>query len=93
MVSYDTPEIVNRKLEYIKANGLGGSMWWETSGDRPKCSNDSLICVAARGLGGPQAEDLEKRYAWRVMRLTVVWVWTDEAPNVANPVDKPQSCL
>jgi len=61
MVSYDTPEIVNRKLEYIKANGLGGSMWWETSGDRPKCSNDSLICVAARGLGGPQAEDLEFR--------------------------------
>ena len=26
IVSYNTPEIVNRKLEYIKANGLGGSM-------------------------------------------------------------------
>ena len=61
MISYDTPEIASRKLEYIRANGLGGSMWWETSGDRPKCGNDSLINVAARVLGGPQAKDLEFR--------------------------------
>jgi chitinase len=41
MISYDTKDIAARKAQYIKDNGLGGAMFWETSGD--KAGNDSLI--------------------------------------------------
>lgn len=34
MVSYDTPAIVKVKSELIKERGLGGAMYWESSGDR-----------------------------------------------------------
>jgi chitinase len=34
MISYDTAEIAKRKANFIKENGLGGAMWWETSGDK-----------------------------------------------------------
>jgi chitinase len=41
MISYDTKGIAARKAQYIKESGLGGAMFWETSGDKP--GNDSLI--------------------------------------------------
>jgi chitinase len=34
MVSYDTPKMVEMKAEMIKEMGLGGAMYWESSGDR-----------------------------------------------------------
>jgi chitinase len=43
MVSYDTKEAARIKTEYILRNGLGGGMWWETSGD--KTGEDSLIAT------------------------------------------------
>lgn len=48
MVSYDTPEVQKIKTEYILSKGLGGAMWWETSGDRkvddPKGSLIKTVC-------------------------------------------------
>lgn len=41
MVSYDTPEVAKKKAAYIMSNGLGGGMWWESSGD--KSDAESLI--------------------------------------------------
>lgn len=41
MISYDTPNIVRWKGQYILRKGLGGGMYWETSGD--KSGNESLI--------------------------------------------------
>ncbi len=35
MVSYDNVEMAKKKAQYIQQMGLGGGMWWETSGDRP----------------------------------------------------------
>jgi chitinase len=33
MISYDDPESLGRKVDYVVANGLGGAMFWELSGD------------------------------------------------------------
>ena len=41
LVSFDTLEIGRRKAEWIKGQGLGGAMFWESSADRT--GGDSLI--------------------------------------------------
>ncbi|KAH8691035.1 endochitinase 1 precursor [Phaeosphaeriaceae sp. PMI808] len=50
MVSFDTPESVAQKTSYIKAEGLGGAMWWEASGDKQDAN--SLISTFVNGVGG-----------------------------------------
>ncbi|RAK77912.1 glycoside hydrolase family 18 protein [Aspergillus fijiensis CBS 313.89] len=55
MVSYDTPNIVKLKAEYIKNRCLGGGMFWETSGDRK--GQDSLIVTLVDNLGGVNVLD------------------------------------
>ncbi|KAL8907850.1 MAG: hypothetical protein Q9207_001174 [Kuettlingeria erythrocarpa] len=48
MVSYDNAEIADRKVQFVKKRGLGGAMWWESSGD--KKGGESLISKVVDGL-------------------------------------------
>lgn len=61
LISYDTPTIATQKVAYIKHCGLGGAMWWESSGDLPVSHPGSLIRLTVEGLGGFEGGGLEKR--------------------------------
>ncbi|KFY21316.1 hypothetical protein V493_07536 [Pseudogymnoascus sp. VKM F-4281 (FW-2241)] len=49
LVSYDTVEVARRKTAWIKQVGLGGAMWWESSGDGE--GDKSIIKAVANDLG------------------------------------------
>ncbi|CAG8257347.1 unnamed protein product [Penicillium salamii] len=61
MVSYDTPYMAQVKADYIRRRGLGGGMWWESSGDKggreAKAADGSLIGIFVDGVGGEGALD------------------------------------
>ncbi|MDL4777757.1 MULTISPECIES: glycoside hydrolase family 18 protein [Thermomonosporaceae] len=46
--SYDTPGTIGGKMGYAKQKGLGGSFFWELSGDTP---NGELITAIRNGIG------------------------------------------
>ena len=56
MVSYDTLQMADMKVNFIVTNQLGGGMWWESSGDKGgKAANrtdGSLIGAFVDGVGG-----------------------------------------
>lgn len=49
LVSFDTADMVRRKVAYLRERGLGGSMFWEASGDR--ADDQSLIATSSDALG------------------------------------------
>ncbi|CAO2657750.1 Nn.00g038760.m01.CDS01 [Neocucurbitaria sp. VM-36] len=55
MISYDTPEIVAKKTQFIREQGLGGAMYWESSSD--KTGDQSLISTFVNNVGGVAALD------------------------------------
>lgn len=61
MVSYDTLEIGEMKAGFVKRQGLGGGMWWESSGDKGGQAADkadgSLLGAFVDCVGGLQALD------------------------------------
>ncbi|KAF1365661.1 glycoside hydrolase [Lizonia empirigonia] len=55
MVSYDTPQMVAMKANMVKEMGLGGAMYWESSGDQK--GEGSLISTFVKSIGGLGALD------------------------------------
>ncbi|KAK3352841.1 glycoside hydrolase superfamily [Lasiosphaeria hispida] len=49
LVSFDTAELIGKKVSWLKQRGLGGSMFWEASADRT--DGGSLIATSSRSLG------------------------------------------
>ncbi len=58
MVSYDTPAMVKEKAAFVRERGLGGGMWWESSGD--KIGEGSLVGSFVDSLGGTQVLEEER---------------------------------
>lgn len=54
-ISFDTPQIAQRKAAWVQSNGLGGAMWWESSAD--KTGQDSLVNNVIDSFGGTGALD------------------------------------
>lgn len=50
LISYDTPDMITAKVDYLQGLGLGGSMFWEASADRT--DDQSLIGTSFNALGG-----------------------------------------
>jgi chitinase len=46
MITYDDPESIGRKTDYVREQGLGGIMLWELSSDDPKAS--LLTAISSR---------------------------------------------
>jgi chitinase len=59
MVSYDSRDVALQKTDYVKHHGLGGAMWWESSGD--KSGHDSLIETVYVHLEKPGSKGIERR--------------------------------
>lgn len=61
MVTYDTQQMAHVKADYVKSRGLGGGMWWESSGDKggkgANASDGSLVGTFVDGIGGTNVLD------------------------------------
>lgn len=51
MISYDTVKQVEQKAKFVRDYGLGGGMWWESSGDKA-CGQGSLVETFVNDVGG-----------------------------------------
>ncbi|KAI1119332.1 endochitinase [Nemania sp. NC0429] len=55
LISYDNVVSVQKKVTYLQSKGLGGTMFWEASGDR--ADSGSLIAAAYNAQGGSGSLD------------------------------------
>ncbi|KAI3333797.1 chitinase [Ustulina deusta] len=60
MVTYDTVDMVRKKVDYLKSKGLAGSMFWEASGDRN--DSGSLIGASYSALGSLDSSQNQLSY-------------------------------
>jgi chitinase len=58
MISYDTPDLVAQKAQFVRDYGLGGGMWWESSADKP-VGGGSLIETFVKSCGQNRLEEVQ----------------------------------
>jgi len=51
--SYDNAQTIKQKADYIEANGLGGGMWWDLSGDQSFTLGSALVDKFRAAKPGP----------------------------------------
>ncbi|CAJ2508591.1 Uu.00g136170.m01.CDS01 [Anthostomella pinea] len=56
LISYDNVDMVGRKVSYLQSEGMGGTMFWEASGDR--VDNGSLVAASFNAQGGGDLLDV-----------------------------------
>ncbi|KAK9235135.1 glycoside hydrolase superfamily [Lipomyces kononenkoae] len=61
MITYDTPQCAKSKARYIRDKGLGGAMWWESSGDVSISTDRSIIRTVVDEFGGPGVLDKSEK--------------------------------
>lgn len=63
LISYDTQAMTEEKTRFIKEKGLGGAMWWESSGDRggkgAEKKDGSLMGTFVEAVGTDKLEKVE----------------------------------
>jgi chitinase len=59
MVTFDTERMVERKADFVREMGMGGGMWWESSGDRAP-GEGSLVEAFVKRSGGVESLDGEE---------------------------------
>ncbi|KAF8517586.1 glycosyl hydrolases family 18-domain-containing protein [Hysterangium stoloniferum] len=97
LISYDTPDIVKTKTNYINSNGLAGSMFWSLDSD--KQGADSLIRTSVDILGGlDQTQNHLRRVgsSWIVHYIYNCYSypdskWTNIANNMGSASGNPSS--
>jgi chitinase len=61
MVSYDNVQMAHIKADFARRQGLGGGMWWESSGDKggkeANARDGSLVGTFVDGIGGVSTLD------------------------------------
>ncbi|KAK9466681.1 glycoside hydrolase superfamily [Lipomyces arxii] len=62
LVTYDNVTSARMKAKYIKEHGLGGAMWWESSGDYSAGHEKSIIRNVVEVFGGHNALDKSKNW-------------------------------
>lgn len=78
LISYDTPRSTKQKVHYITSRGLGGVIWWESSGDKP--GNTSLISTVRSPLS-LEASLLTTAQAAKALRQTGC---LEQSANILN---------
>ncbi|KAI4868455.1 glycoside hydrolase family 18 protein [Hypoxylon rubiginosum] len=56
-VSFDVPDTVRQKAEYVKSNGLGGLFYWTGTGDRK--GSESLVRAGYEAMSGSGSDELK----------------------------------
>lgn len=51
LVTYENHKTAQIKADYIQRNGLGGGMWWESSGDFPVSDERSIVGTFVKSMG------------------------------------------
>jgi chitinase len=86
-ITYDDPESIHYKTDYIKAQELGGAVFWELSGDR----EGSLLAETYKELKDPNFSMDDFSVAKDRSELNISYTAGDGASQVTQNISLPKS--